>query len=148
MSTFLTLLGQSTFKNLVLRNTRKKGSQTLDKIALSNYPHLRSWNQNSIKVNFWKSDQILCTGLKIAPSTWFSFHFLLFLQIQIIEYGWWLWVLIKKISFPNFQKMVLELISGPSIGMEITSCDSQHESRSKSHCDFRNLCGPGDPVSS
>lgn len=43
--------------------------------------------------------------------------------------------------------MVLELISGPAIGMEITSCDSQNESRSKSHCDFRNLCGPSDPVS-
>lgn len=47
----------------------------------------------------------------------------------------------------NLQKMVLELISGPCIGMEIIACDSLIESRSKSHCDFRNLCGPSDPVS-
>jgi len=41
--------------------------------------------------------------------------------------------------------MVLELISGPSVGIEVTSCDSKIESRSKSLCDFRNLCGPIDP---
>ncbi|KAJ6644659.1 Nucleoside diphosphate kinase 7, partial [Pseudolycoriella hygida] len=38
-------------------------------------------------------------------------------------------------------KMVQELVSGPSVGMEITSCDSQIEVLRE----FRNLCGPSDP---